>query len=158
MLQILDLGHNYLRQWSDIQVLGSQHELRNLNLHRNPICEEKQYQEKVQELLPKMQILDAHPIVDIQKHQNTNMMSSKRNNPIREGQEDAIEDANDTSKRLIPRQSKGIEDNPKINSNKSEDKVKKEQKTSLRFLKQATVPHLRMYIHLAVLGGVTDVC
>jgi hypothetical protein len=119
---------------------------RNLNLHRNPICEEKQYQEKVQELLPKMHILDAHPIVDIQKHQNTNMMSSKRNNPIREGQEDAIEDANDTSKRVIPRQSKGIE-----------DKVKKEQKTSLRFLKQATVPHLRMYIHLVVLGGVTNV-
>jgi len=55
-------------------------------------------------------------------------MSSKRNNPIREGQEDAIEDANDTSKRLIPRQSKGIEDNPKINSNKRKDKVKKEQK------------------------------
>jgi hypothetical protein len=68
MFQILDLGHNYLRQWSDIQVLSSLHELGNLNLHRNPICEEKQYQEKVQELLPKMQILDAHPIVDIQKH------------------------------------------------------------------------------------------
>jgi len=128
MLQILDMGHNYLRQWSDIQVLGSLHELRNLNLHGNPICEEKQYQEKIKELLPKLQILDAHPIVDIQKHRNTNMMSSKRNNPIREGQEDAIEDANDTSKRLIPRQSKGIEDNPKINSNKRKDKVKKEQK------------------------------
>lgn len=127
MLQILDLGHNYLRQWPDIQVLGSLPELRNLNLHGNPVCEEKQYQEKIKELLPKLQILDAHPVVNIQKHQNTNKMS-KGNNPIREGQEDAIEDANDTSKSLIPRQSKGLEDNPKRNTKKSKDKVKKEQK------------------------------
>lgn len=128
MLQILDLGHNYLRQWSDIQVLASLHELRNLNLHGNPVCEENQYQEKIKELLPKLQILDAHPVVNIEKHQKINKMLLKGNNPIREGQELTIEDANDTSKSLVPRQSKGLEDNPKRNTKKSKDKVKKEQK------------------------------
>lgn len=123
MLQILDVGHNYLRQWSDIEVLSSLHELRNLNLHGNPVCEEKRYQEKIKELLPKLQILDAHPVLNIQKHQNTKKMSSDGNNPVREGQEDA----NGTSKMLIPCQSKVLEDNPKRNSMKSKDKVKKEQ-------------------------------
>lgn len=79
-------------------------------------------------MLPKLQILDAHPVVNIQKRQKANRMSSKVNNPIRQGQEDANENANDTSKSVTPRQSKGLEDNPKRNTKKSKDKVKKEQK------------------------------
>uniref|UniRef100_A0A803LXQ5 Uncharacterized protein n=1 Tax=Chenopodium quinoa TaxID=63459 RepID=A0A803LXQ5_CHEQI len=38
-LQILDLGNNMISRWSDLEVLSSLHNLKNLNLHGNPIAE-----------------------------------------------------------------------------------------------------------------------
>lgn len=46
-LDILDLGGNMLREWSDVAPLGSLMHLINLNLQGNPICEKPDYKEKV---------------------------------------------------------------------------------------------------------------
>ncbi|CAM6122081.1 unnamed protein product [Calypogeia fissa] len=66
-LSILDVGTNHLRNWSDIQVLGSLHTLVNLNLRGNPLCTDDDYEEEVIKRLPQLQILDGHPLQDLHK-------------------------------------------------------------------------------------------
>ncbi|KAF9923533.1 hypothetical protein FBU30_006433 [Linnemannia zychae] len=58
-LDILDLGGNMLREWSDIAPLGSLVRLINLNLQGNPICEKPDYKTKILELVPSLRVLDG---------------------------------------------------------------------------------------------------
>jgi len=52
-LDILDLGGNMLREWSDVAPLGSLMHLINLKLQGNPICEKTDYKKKVTTCLSK---------------------------------------------------------------------------------------------------------
>ncbi|KAJ4845131.1 hypothetical protein Tsubulata_018387 [Turnera subulata] len=61
-LQILDLGNNVLTSWSDVKVLKSLVDLKNLNLQGNPIAENDKVAKKVQKFLPHLHILNARPI------------------------------------------------------------------------------------------------
>ncbi|RUS14510.1 hypothetical protein BC937DRAFT_93703 [Endogone sp. FLAS-F59071] len=69
-LEILDLGNNLLREWSDIAPLGSLIHLLNLNLKGNPICQKPDYKEKqnlylhnialqILQLIPSLRVLDG---------------------------------------------------------------------------------------------------
>ncbi|GLJ55240.1 hypothetical protein SUGI_1185210 [Cryptomeria japonica] len=122
-LQILDLGHNHLRLWSEIQVIGVLHELKNLNLHGNGVCEDEQYQSKVKELLPNLQILDGHPIASIPNHQKKRNRSSKGHD-----HEDLSEDANAIIANLATHKNKGHETTRKRHSKESKGEDKKERK------------------------------
>ncbi|KAG0053331.1 hypothetical protein BGZ83_001296 [Gryganskiella cystojenkinii] len=58
-LDILDLGGNMLREWSDVAPLGSLMHLINLNLQGNPICDKPDYKEKILALVPSLRVLDG---------------------------------------------------------------------------------------------------
>ncbi|KAG0289163.1 hypothetical protein BGZ96_007202 [Linnemannia gamsii] len=58
-LDILDLGGNMLREWSDVAPLGSLMHLINLNLQGNPICDKPDYKKKILELVPSLRVLDG---------------------------------------------------------------------------------------------------
>ncbi|KAK2988369.1 hypothetical protein RJ640_007304 [Escallonia rubra] len=61
-IQNLDLGNNGITRWSDLKVLSSLVNLRNLNLQGNPIAETEKLAKKVMKLVPNLQIYNARPI------------------------------------------------------------------------------------------------
>ncbi|XP_027179757.1 uncharacterized protein LOC113778516 isoform X1 [Coffea eugenioides] len=60
-LQNLDVGNNLITNWSDLKVLSSLANLRNLNLQGNPISEKETLAKKIKKLLPNLQIFNARP-------------------------------------------------------------------------------------------------
>eukprot|EP00043_Microstomoeca_roanoka_P025456 m.8778 g.8778 ORF g.8778 m.8778 type:complete len:482 (+) comp5533_c0_seq1:146-1591(+) len=58
-LCLLDVGNNLIRSFDDIAVLSKMVFLTNLNLKGNPICENKDYTEKILALVPGLRILDG---------------------------------------------------------------------------------------------------
>ncbi|KAL8479972.1 hypothetical protein ACS0TY_026784 [Phlomoides rotata] len=61
-LQNLDMGNNSIINWSDLKVLSSLVNLRNLNLQGNPITEKENLLKKVKKLLPNLHIFNGRPI------------------------------------------------------------------------------------------------
>ncbi|CAK7329154.1 unnamed protein product [Dovyalis caffra] len=61
-LQNLDLGNNVITRWSDVKVLSSLVDLKNLNLQGNPIVENAKTTKKVQKFLPNLHIFNARPV------------------------------------------------------------------------------------------------
>ncbi|KAM7522568.1 hypothetical protein LguiA_012470 [Lonicera macranthoides] len=61
-LQNLDLGNNLITRSSDLKVLLSMVNLRNLNLQGNPIAETDKLAKKIKKLVPNIQIYNARPI------------------------------------------------------------------------------------------------
>ncbi|XP_021715687.1 toll-like receptor Tollo [Chenopodium quinoa] len=72
-LQILDLGNNMISRWSDLEVLSSLHNLKNLNLHGNPIAEKAKLIKKVKRLVPNLEILNSKKM---------DMLSSKNDQKV----------------------------------------------------------------------------
>ncbi|CAH9072655.1 unnamed protein product [Cuscuta europaea] len=66
-LQNLDLGNNAILRWPDLKVLSSLINLKNLNLHGNPIAEKDGLVKKIQKLVPNMVVFNAKPISKILK-------------------------------------------------------------------------------------------
>ncbi|XP_002523848.2 dynein regulatory complex subunit 3 [Ricinus communis] len=61
-LQNLDLGNNVITRWSDVKVLSSIVDLKNLNLQGNPISEIDKLSKKILKLLPNLHIFNARPL------------------------------------------------------------------------------------------------
>lgn len=61
-LQNLDLGNNLIANWSNLKVLSSLVDLRNLNLQGNPLAEKENLLKKVKKLLPNLHVFNARPI------------------------------------------------------------------------------------------------
>ncbi|KAI8524365.1 hypothetical protein RHMOL_Rhmol13G0145000 [Rhododendron molle] len=61
-LQLLDVGNNSITSWSDLKVLPSLVNLKNLNLQGNPAAEKDKLAKKIRKLAPNLQILNAKPI------------------------------------------------------------------------------------------------
>lgn len=61
-LQNLDLGNNLITRWSDVKVLSSLVDLKNLNLLGNPIAENAKITKKVQKFLPNLHVFNARPV------------------------------------------------------------------------------------------------
>ncbi|PIA28164.1 hypothetical protein AQUCO_07200069v1 [Aquilegia coerulea] len=58
----LDLGNNSVTRYSDLKVLSSLQNLRNLNLHGNPVAEKDEIAKKIKKLVPNLQIFNSRPI------------------------------------------------------------------------------------------------
>ncbi|GMN61120.1 hypothetical protein TIFTF001_030204 [Ficus carica] len=61
-LQNLDLGYNVISRWSDLKVLNSFANLRNLNLQGNPIAANDRLVKKIRKMLPNLHVFNAKPI------------------------------------------------------------------------------------------------
>ncbi|PWA89851.1 leucine-rich repeat domain, L domain-like protein [Artemisia annua] len=61
-IQNLDLGNNLILRWSDLKVLSSLGNLKNLNLAGNPVTEKDVTIKKIKKLVPSLQIFNARPI------------------------------------------------------------------------------------------------
>lgn len=61
-LQNLDLGNNVITRWSDLKVLNSLVNLKNLNLQGNPIVEKDKLAKKIKRILPNLHVFNARPI------------------------------------------------------------------------------------------------
>ncbi|KAJ6927727.1 hypothetical protein NC651_011677 [Populus alba x Populus x berolinensis] len=61
-LQNLDLGNNLITRWSDVKVLSSLVDLKNLNLLGNPIAENAKITKKVQKFSPNLHVFNARPV------------------------------------------------------------------------------------------------
>ncbi|MCD7452566.1 hypothetical protein HAX54_017484 [Datura stramonium] len=61
-LQNLDIGNNVIMKRSDLKVLSSLVNLKNLNLQGNPIAEKEDLAKKIKKQVPNLQILNAKPI------------------------------------------------------------------------------------------------
>ncbi|KAJ8526363.1 hypothetical protein K7X08_028840 [Anisodus acutangulus] len=61
-LQNLDIGNNVIMKWSDLKVLSSLVNLKNLNLQGNPIAEKEDLAKKIKKQVPNLQILNTKPI------------------------------------------------------------------------------------------------
>ncbi|CAI9781418.1 unnamed protein product [Fraxinus pennsylvanica] len=64
-LQNLDLGNNFITKRSDLKVLSSLVNLKNLNLQGNPVSEQENLVKKVKNLVPNVQIFNGRPIEKI---------------------------------------------------------------------------------------------
>ncbi|KAK9156798.1 hypothetical protein Scep_003372 [Stephania cephalantha] len=58
----LDLGNNGITRFSDLKVLASLCNLKNLNLHGNPVTEKDKLAKKIKKLVPGLQIFNARPV------------------------------------------------------------------------------------------------
>ncbi|KAF5202049.1 Leucine-rich repeat (LRR) family protein [Thalictrum thalictroides] len=58
----LDLGSNSITRYSELKVLSSLHNLRNLNLHGNPVAEKDDIAKKIKKLVPNLQIFNSRPL------------------------------------------------------------------------------------------------
>ncbi|GMP88378.1 hypothetical protein CsSME_00040395 [Camellia sinensis var. sinensis] len=61
-LLLLDVGNNVITSWSDLKVLSSLVNLKNLNLQGNPIAEKDKLAKKIRKLVPNLQIFNSRPI------------------------------------------------------------------------------------------------
>ncbi|PQP92555.1 protein phosphatase 1 regulatory subunit 7 [Prunus yedoensis var. nudiflora] len=61
-LQNLDLGNNVITRWSDLKVLDSLVNLKNLNLQGNPMVEKDKLAKKIKRILPNLHVFNARPI------------------------------------------------------------------------------------------------
>ncbi|VVA38365.1 PREDICTED: phosphatase 1 regulatory [Prunus dulcis] len=61
-LQNLDLGNNVITRWSDLKVLNSLVNLKNLNLQGNPVVEKDKLAKKIKRILPNLHVFNARPI------------------------------------------------------------------------------------------------
>ncbi|KAD7477681.1 hypothetical protein R6Q59_007424 [Mikania micrantha] len=61
-IQNLDLGNNLIMRWSDLKILSSLVNLKNLNLVGNPVAEKDALAKKLKKLVPGLQIFNARPI------------------------------------------------------------------------------------------------
>ncbi|CAN1171245.1 Protein phosphatase 1 regulatory subunit 7, partial [Linum perenne] len=71
-LQNLDMGNNGITRWSDLKVLSSLIEVKNLNLLGNPIADKDKLLKKVNKLLPNLQIFNSKPIDKLKSSGKTN--------------------------------------------------------------------------------------
>ncbi|KAF3439439.1 hypothetical protein FNV43_RR17717 [Rhamnella rubrinervis] len=60
-LQNLDVGNNVITRWSDLKVLKSLVNLKNLNLQGNPIAEKDKYMKKIRTVLPNLRVFNTRP-------------------------------------------------------------------------------------------------
>ncbi|XP_043714365.1 protein phosphatase 1 regulatory subunit SDS22 isoform X2 [Telopea speciosissima] len=102
----LDLGNNSIISWSDLQVLSSLSNLKNLNLQGNPVAERDKLAKKVKKLVPNLQIFNGRPIERSNKALNQDLEGHK----IHRSHIDNTSDLEDlkAEKRENPRENKNI--------------------------------------------------
>lgn len=69
-IRILDIGNNSIGRWSNLKVLSSLVNLKNLDLQGNPIAEKEKLAKKIKKLVPSLQIYNAKPIEKIMEYED----------------------------------------------------------------------------------------
>ncbi|KAL8119635.1 hypothetical protein AgCh_016952 [Apium graveolens] len=69
-IRILDIGNNFIGRWSNLKVLSSLSNLRNLDLQGNPVAEKKKLARKIKKLVPSLQIYNAKPMEKIMENED----------------------------------------------------------------------------------------
>ncbi|KAK9062676.1 hypothetical protein SSX86_019865 [Deinandra increscens subsp. villosa] len=130
-IQNLDLGNNLVMRWSDLKILSSLVNLKNLNLAGNPVAEKDTLAKKIKKLVPGLQIFNSRPIdkavksvavdtddnllVDAQdtdKKKGQKMQEPKPNIPTNEDNEENTTTTDPILEKKSKRKSRGLEDRP----------------------------------------------
>ncbi|KAK1411527.1 hypothetical protein QVD17_38077 [Tagetes erecta] len=131
-IQNLDLGNNLIMRWSDLKILSSLVNLKNLNLAGNPVSEKDTLAKKIKKLVPHLQIFNARPIdkgtknvtadaddnllvdaSDIDKKKGQKM-EHKSNIPTKEDNEENATNTDPISKKKLKRKSRDLKERPVI--------------------------------------------
>ncbi|KAF9155747.1 hypothetical protein BG015_008782 [Linnemannia schmuckeri] len=149
-LDILDLGGNMLREWSDVAPLGSLMHLINLNLQGNPICDKPDYKKKILELVPSLRVLDGErfdpkflqikakraehkEVVEKMKQKKEDLEKKKTLKKIKRGEIQA----EDVDQEVLADADQFERKKKKSKSEKEEKKVRKEEKKKRKEAKAA---------------------
>ncbi|XP_071736259.1 uncharacterized protein [Rutidosis leptorrhynchoides] len=119
-IQNLDVGNNLIMRWSDLKILSSLTNLKNLNLAGNPVAEKDGLAKKIKNLVPSLQIFNARPIDKVMKKATTvgaddNLLADAADienktvvdNPTKADNEENITLMNSDSVKKSKRKSKG---------------------------------------------------
>ncbi|XP_076951376.1 uncharacterized protein LOC143624695 [Bidens hawaiensis] len=142
-IQNLDLGNNLIMRWSDLKILSSLVNLKNLNVAGNPVAEKDSLATKIKKLVPGLQIYNAKPIdkamksvtvdaeenllVDARDNDNKKGQKLKEDKPIipiKEDNEENITITDSVSEKKPKRKSWGLKDG----SVTEEEGIKKSKK------------------------------
>eukprot|EP00241_Pyramimonas_parkeae_P005423 CAMPEP_0114259696 /NCGR_PEP_ID=MMETSP0058-20121206/20037_1 /TAXON_ID=36894 /ORGANISM="Pyramimonas parkeae, CCMP726" /LENGTH=356 /DNA_ID=CAMNT_0001374773 /DNA_START=28 /DNA_END=1098 /DNA_ORIENTATION=- len=63
-LRILDAGGNLFSSWKDVEALRQLPSLSNVNLMGSPLSEEDDYEERMRQMVPNLQVLDGRKVVE----------------------------------------------------------------------------------------------
>ncbi|KAG9070196.1 hypothetical protein KI688_009528 [Linnemannia hyalina] len=149
-LDILDLGGNMLREWSDVAPLGSLMHLINLNLQGNPICEKTDYKKKILELVPSLRVLDGErfdpkflqikakraehkEVVEKMKQKKDDLEKKKTLKKIKRGEiqaEDVDQEVLDGANQFERKKKKSKTEKEEKEARKEEKKKRKEEKAA----------------------------
>ncbi|XP_042511798.1 leucine-rich repeat-containing protein ODA7 isoform X2 [Macadamia integrifolia] len=102
----LDLGNNLIISWSDLKVLSSLSNLKNLNLQGNPVAKRDNLAKKVKKLVPNLQIFNGKPIEGSNKALKQDLEAHKIDGSRIDNTSD-LEDLH-AEKRESPRRNKNI--------------------------------------------------
>ncbi|CAN0916872.1 Protein phosphatase 1 regulatory subunit 7, partial [Linum grandiflorum] len=83
-LQNLDMGNNGITRWSDLKVLSSLVDVKNLNLQGNPIADKDKLLKKIKKLLPNLQIFNSKPIDKLKTSGKTNRFGENEKNFVKQ--------------------------------------------------------------------------
>ncbi|KAJ9055425.1 hypothetical protein DSO57_1004284 [Entomophthora muscae] len=93
-LAILNLGHNFISRFEEIDILSRLLRLRELELKGNPISKEPNYEEKVKSILPRLKIFDNKRFDEKQKRKERDIKT--------EGSGHQVGFSNQTTKKSRP--------------------------------------------------------
>ncbi|OIW09350.1 hypothetical protein TanjilG_01321 [Lupinus angustifolius] len=109
-LQNLDLGNNVITRWSELKVLNSLTNLRNLNLQGNPVSAIDKVTRKIKKALPRLQIFNARPVDKDSKNEKGDVIDGDNDFLVdHEGQN--LRDSS-KEKKSVPKERK--KDTPKV--------------------------------------------
>lgn len=111
-LQLLDVGHNSITSWSDLKVLSSLVNLKNLNLQGNPIAEKDKLANKIRKLVPNLQILNAKPIDGSSKNEKGDRDETFNDYAFTAKKQGASKEENDSvTEKKLNKKSKKVQEN-----------------------------------------------
>ncbi|CAL0332146.1 unnamed protein product [Lupinus luteus] len=127
-LQNLDLGNNVITKWSELKVLTSLTNLRNLNLQGNPVSAIDKVTRKIKKALPKLQIFNARPVDKDPKNEKGDVIDGDNDFSVdHEGQNLA----DSTKEKSMPKERKKdtpkVTVDPDVENNKSTTKKRRKE-------------------------------
>lgn len=129
-LQNLDIGNNVIMKWSDLKVLSSLFNLKNLNLQGNPVAEKEDLARKIKKQVPNLQILNAKPIEKAMKKKE----GGRRDDENESGDLDIAEVSDSKEERKLKKKKRsepseeGLDDHHEQSTFLENDNVKKSNK------------------------------
>ncbi|XP_050367539.1 uncharacterized protein LOC126785904 [Argentina anserina] len=121
----LDLGNNVITRWSELKVLGSLANLKNLSLQGNPVAEKDKLAKKIKKMLPNLRVFNARPIDRYNKNEKVARVDAvdeeQKHRNVKHHEFSETKDSNlDSAKELDMKRKRNME---KANENVSDQEV-----------------------------------